>query len=178
MRVQKRWRLLENVAGFRFGDQLLLVGLREKAYPRSACHHCHSALASGARRLGSSFSPGTPLLGCTLNQKLDASKPAVKIGDYRNHSGENCSAIELPFFRPLFDQNFDQGISGRGIMRQPIAVSCTLLLFVVSFSSVYISFRTSTPHIRGLVGGGFFFIASLLLLWNGFASLTLTKRAL
>jgi hypothetical protein len=63
-------------------------------------------------------------------------------------------------------------------MRQPLVVSCTLFLFVVSFSAVYISFRTSTPHIRGLVGGGFFFLASLLLLWKDFASSTLTKRAL
>ena len=63
-------------------------------------------------------------------------------------------------------------------MRQPIVVSCTLLLFVVSFSAVYISFRTSTPHIRGLVGGGFFFLASLLLLWKDFTSSTLTKGAI
>jgi hypothetical protein len=63
-------------------------------------------------------------------------------------------------------------------MRQLIVVSCTLLLFVVSFSAVYISFRTSTPHIRGLVGGGFFFLASLLSLWKDFASSTSTKRAI
>jgi hypothetical protein len=63
-------------------------------------------------------------------------------------------------------------------MRQPIVVSCALFLFVVSFSALYISFRTSTPHIRGLVGGGFVFFASLLSLWKDLASSTLTKRAL
>jgi hypothetical protein len=61
-------------------------------------------------------------------------------------------------------------------MRQPIVVSCTLLLFVVSFSAVYLSLRTSTPYIRGLVGGGFFFLASLLLLWKDFASSILARR--
>jgi hypothetical protein len=61
-------------------------------------------------------------------------------------------------------------------MRQPIVASCTLFIFVVSFSAVYISFRTSLPHIRGLVGGGFFLLASLLLLWKDFSSSTLTKK--
>jgi hypothetical protein len=63
-------------------------------------------------------------------------------------------------------------------MHRPIVVSCTLFLFVVSFGAIYISFRTSTPHIRGLAGGGFFFLASLLVLWKDFASSTLTKSAL
>jgi hypothetical protein len=66
-------------------------------------------------------------------------------------------------------------------MRQPILlrvlVSGTLLFFIVSFGSVYISFRASAPHVRGLVGGGFFLLASLLLLWKDFVPSALTKKA-
>ena len=62
------------------------------------------------------------------------------------------------------------------LLRQPVLVSCTLLFFCVSFGSVYISFRTSAPHIRGLVGGGFFLLASLLLLWKDLAPSGLTKK--
>jgi len=52
-------------------------------------------------------------------------------------------------------------------MRQLIIVSCTLLLFVVSFCTLCVSFRTSTPPIRGMVGGGgFFLLASFFLLWK------------
>jgi hypothetical protein len=60
-------------------------------------------------------------------------------------------------------------------MRQLIVVSCTLFLFIVSFSAVYIFFRASTPHIRGLVGEGFFLLVSLLLLCKNFAPTTLEK---
>ena len=62
------------------------------------------------------------------------------------------------------------------LLRQPVLVSCTLLFFCVSFGSVYISFRTSAPHIRGLVGGGFFLLASLLLLWKDLAPSGSTKK--
>jgi len=54
-------------------------------------------------------------------------------------------------------------------MRQPaLLVSCTLFLFVVSFSALYVSFKASAPHVKGLVGGSFFLFASLLLLWKDF----------
>jgi hypothetical protein len=51
-----------------------------------------------------------------------------------------------------------------------ISLLSTLALFVVAFTAVYISFRTSTQVIRGAVGGGFFFFTSLLLLWNEWPS--------
>jgi hypothetical protein len=63
-------------------------------------------------------------------------------------------------------------------MRHLIVVSCTLFIFVLSFSAIYIFFRASAPHIRGLMGGGFFLLASLLLLGKDFASVTFTKRVL
>jgi hypothetical protein len=63
-------------------------------------------------------------------------------------------------------------------MRHLIVVSCTLLIFVLSFSTIYIFFRASAPHIRGLMGGGFFLLAALLLLGKDFASVTFTKRIL
>jgi hypothetical protein len=61
-------------------------------------------------------------------------------------------------------------------MRQLIVVLCTLFLFVVSFGAVYISFRTSTPLIRGVVGGGFFLLASFLLLWKDLAPLSIARK--
>ena len=61
-------------------------------------------------------------------------------------------------------------------MRQPIVVLSALFLFVVSFGAIYISFRTSTPPTRGLVGGGFFLLASLLLLWNDLAPFLITRK--
>ena len=61
-------------------------------------------------------------------------------------------------------------------MRQIIVVSCTLFLFVVSFGAVYVSFRTSTPTIRGMVGGGFFLLASFLLLWKDLASFPIAGK--
>jgi hypothetical protein len=62
-------------------------------------------------------------------------------------------------------------------MRHLIVVSCAIFIFVVSFSAVYIFFRTSAPHVRGLVGGGFFLLASLLFLCKDFAPSTLAKKA-
>ncbi|HEY6256934.1 MAG TPA: hypothetical protein VIY51_14195 [Xanthobacteraceae bacterium] len=69
-----------------------------------------------------------------------------------------------------------------GTMRQPIVVQpivmlCAFFLFVASFSAIYISFRTSTPQIKGLVGGGFFLLAALLLLWKDLVPFTMTKKA-
>ena len=75
----------------------------------------------------------------------------------------------MPFFRRLSDRILIREIRGEGMMRQPVLVSCTLVIFIVTFASVYISFRASAPHVRGLVGGGFFLLASLLLLWREFA---------
>jgi hypothetical protein len=77
-----------------------------------------------------------------------------------------------------------EGFGGRGIMRQtvllhqPVLMVCAVIFFVVSFSLVYISFRTSAPHVRALVGGGFFLLASLLLLWKDFAPSGFDKKAL
>ena len=62
-------------------------------------------------------------------------------------------------------------------MRQPILVLCALLAFVVSFSAIYISFRTSAPQTKALIGGGMFLLAALALLWKDFALLTFTKKA-
>ena len=61
-------------------------------------------------------------------------------------------------------------------MRQVILALCALTVFVVSFSLSYISFRTSAPEIRGVVGGSFFLLAALLLLWRDFALSILPKR--
>jgi hypothetical protein len=61
-------------------------------------------------------------------------------------------------------------------MRQLVAVLCALFLFVVSFGAVYISFRTSTPPIRGVVGGGFFLLAAFLLLWKDLAPLSIARK--
>jgi hypothetical protein len=57
-----------------------------------------------------------------------------------------------------------------------MAVLSALLLFAVSFGAIYISFRTSTPPTRGLVGGGFFLLASLLLLWKDLAPFLVTRK--
>jgi hypothetical protein len=40
-------------------------------------------------------------------------------------------------------------------MRQLALPLVMLLLFVASFGAIYISFRTSAPHIKALVGGDF-----------------------
>jgi hypothetical protein len=61
-------------------------------------------------------------------------------------------------------------------MRHLIVVSCAIVIFVVSFSAIYILFRASAPHVRGLVGGGFFLLGSLLLLCKDFAPNVLVKR--
>jgi hypothetical protein len=64
------------------------------------------------------------------------------------------------------------------LLHQPVLMVCAVIFFVVSFSLVYISFRTSAPHVRALVGGGFFLLASLLLLWKDFAPSGFDKKAL
>jgi hypothetical protein len=61
-------------------------------------------------------------------------------------------------------------------MRQVILALCALIVFVVSFAVTYISFRTSAPEIRGVVGGSFFLLAALLLLWKDFAPFIVPKR--
>lgn len=60
-------------------------------------------------------------------------------------------------------------------MRQLILLLFTLILFVASFGVIYISLRTAAPQIRGMVGGGLFFLTSFLLLWNDLASVTIRK---
>ena len=62
-------------------------------------------------------------------------------------------------------------------MRHLIVVSCALFIFVVSFSAVYICFRASAPHVRGLVGGGFFLLTSLLFFCKDYAPFTSAKKA-
>jgi hypothetical protein len=98
---------------------------------------------------------------------------------YLSHAAERSLADLLPLFRRPFDRNCYRVIRGEGIMRQPVLlrvlVSCALLFFIASFGSVYISFRASAPYIRGLVGGGFFLLASLLLLWKDLVPVALTK---
>jgi hypothetical protein len=62
-------------------------------------------------------------------------------------------------------------------MRHLIVVSCAVVIFAVSFSAIYILFRASAPHVRGLVGGGFFLLGSLLLLCTDFVPYALVKKA-
>jgi hypothetical protein len=51
-------------------------------------------------------------------------------------------------------------------MRQLALWSSALLLFVVAFGAIYLSFRSSAPALRGAVGSGFFVCIALLLLWK------------
>lgn len=55
-------------------------------------------------------------------------------------------------------------------MRQVLLLLVALFLFVAAFGTIYISFRTSAPQIRALVGGGLFLLTSSLLLWKDLAS--------
>ncbi len=55
-------------------------------------------------------------------------------------------------------------------MRQLVSLLVISFLFVVSFVAIYISFRTSAPQIRALVGGGFFLLTSFVLLWKDLTS--------
>ena len=55
-------------------------------------------------------------------------------------------------------------------MRQLSVLLFALLLFIASFGAIYISFRTSAPQIRALMGGGLFLLTSFLLLWKDLAS--------
>jgi hypothetical protein len=61
-------------------------------------------------------------------------------------------------------------------MRQLALWSSALLLFVVSFGAIYLSFRSSTPVLRGAVGGGFFLCIALLLLWEELALVPVVKE--
>jgi hypothetical protein len=54
-------------------------------------------------------------------------------------------------------------------MRRLALWSSAPLLFVVTFGAIYLSFRSSTPAVRGAVGSGFFLCTSLLLLWKELA---------
>jgi hypothetical protein len=58
------------------------------------------------------------------------------------------------------------GDSG-GFMRQLFLLLSILALFVTAFTALYVSFRTSTQPVKGVVGGGFFLLVSLLMLWEG-----------
>jgi hypothetical protein len=60
-------------------------------------------------------------------------------------------------------------------MRQLAWCASALLMFVVSFGAIYLSFRSSTPALRGAVGGGFFLCVALLLLWKDFALVSIPK---
>jgi hypothetical protein len=60
-------------------------------------------------------------------------------------------------------------------MRQLILLLFSLIIFVASFGAAYISLKTAAPHVRGMVGGGLFFLTSFLLLWNDLASVTTRK---
>jgi hypothetical protein len=60
-------------------------------------------------------------------------------------------------------------------MRQLALWSSALLMFVVSFGAIYLSFRSSTPVLRGAVGGGFFLSVALLLLWEDLALVPVVK---
>jgi hypothetical protein len=60
-------------------------------------------------------------------------------------------------------------------MRQLILLLFTLILFVAAFGATYISLRTAAPQIRGMVGGGLFFLTSFWLLWKDLASVTTKK---
>jgi hypothetical protein len=55
-------------------------------------------------------------------------------------------------------------------MRQLSLLLFSLFIFLASFAVVYLSLRTSTAQIRGVVGGGLFFLTSLVLLWKDLAS--------
>src|SRR5215469_6747141 len=61
-------------------------------------------------------------------------------------------------------------------MRQLALWSSALLLFVVSFGAIYLSFRSSTPALRGAVGSGFFLCVALLLLWRDLMSVSVPKE--
>jgi hypothetical protein len=63
-------------------------------------------------------------------------------------------------------------------MRQLALWSSALLLFVVSFGVIYLSFRSSAPALRGAVGGGFFMCVALLLLWRDLMSVSIPKEEL
>jgi hypothetical protein len=69
-------------------------------------------------------------------------------------------------------------LSGEGNVRQTILMLCALFVFIVSFVVAYISFRTSSPSMKGLVGGGFFLLVSFVLLRVNLARLTLTTEPL
>jgi hypothetical protein len=60
-------------------------------------------------------------------------------------------------------------------MRQLGVLLFALLLFIASFGAIYISIRTSAPQIKGVVGGGLFFLTSLLLLWKDLAAVVARK---
>lgn len=60
-------------------------------------------------------------------------------------------------------------------MRRLILLLFTLIVFVASFAAIYISLRTALPQIRGMVGGGLFFLTAFLLLWKDLASVTTRK---
>ena len=60
-------------------------------------------------------------------------------------------------------------------MRHLIVVSCALFIFVVSFIAVNVFFRASAPHVGGLIGGGFFLLTSLSLLYRDLAPFTSAK---
>jgi hypothetical protein len=60
-------------------------------------------------------------------------------------------------------------------MRQRVLLLAALGLFVAAFGAIYISFRTSTPQVKALVGGGVFLLTSFLLLWKDLISTTPRK---
>jgi hypothetical protein len=59
-------------------------------------------------------------------------------------------------------------------MRQ-LSLLLFLFIFLASFAVIYISLRTSAAQIRGVVGGGLFFLTSFVLLWKDLASAVARK---
>jgi len=82
----------------------------------------------------------------------------------------------LAFLSPLSLDDMLISESGLGgIMRRLALWAAAPLLFVVSFGAIYLSFRSSTPALKGVVGSGFFLCTSLLLLWKEFALVPIRK---
>jgi hypothetical protein len=83
----------------------------------------------------------------------------------------------LAFLLPLSLDDMLISESGLGgIMRRLALWAAAPLLFVVSFGAIYLSFRSSTPAVRGVVGSGFFLCISLLLLWREFALMLIPRE--
>jgi hypothetical protein len=61
-------------------------------------------------------------------------------------------------------------------MRQSIAVACASAIFLLCFAALYFLLHAQTPAMRGLVGGGLFFVLALALLWRDGVRIETRKR--